>query len=250
MAVLLIRQLNLLKPRQGISVLQWSVLIFLIGEAFCGVDIYLFQEMTLLNELIHETAMMFSFSGFIWSGMILFHFDQACFGFGCTQRSLCQTDPEDCTQAQTMFGLLKIILLGLMIIASMPFFANPFSTTETLVAGIGGKIFGSYRIDDYSFLWDFRLRLAPLIPLFAFAFVMIRLLIKTPLAKRDRIILYFGFGFLVFILNRLFLLYVFRENGVWGNLFEEMQEFMVILLLLIWSKKQKYLNKPVGKPIA
>lgn len=237
LSILVVRQLNLLKSRSGITVLQWSVIIFLLGETFCGIDIYLFRQMTLFNELVHETAMMFSFSGFVWSAMILSNTDRNCLGIACPQRNLCQIKPEDCSQARIMAGLLKVGLLGLIILSVMPFFAVPFSTTDTLAAGIGNKIFGSYRIVDYSFLWSFRLYLAPGITLAVFCVILIRLFINGGLIKLDRMLLSLGLGFLIFIINRLFLLYVFRENGAWGNFFEEIQELMFILILLIWSRK-------------
>lgn len=237
MGILVISQLNLLKPRSGIRLLRWSTMIFLLGEAFCGIDIYLFQQMTLVNELIHETAMMFSFSGFIWASLILINGDRNCLGFACPDRISCQINPRDCSQAQTIAGLLKAGLLGLILLTVMPFFVQPYSISETLVAGLGNRELGFYTILDYKFLWIFRLRLAPMVPLVAFGIVLIRLFFKIEIAKIDRILVYLGSGFLLFILNRLFLLYVFRDNGSWGNFFEEMQELIFILCLLIWSKK-------------
>ena len=237
MGILVIRQLNLLKPESGIRLLRWSTMIFLLGEAICGIDIYLFQRMTLINELIHETAMMLSFSGFIWASMILINGDRNCFGIGCPQKTTCQINPQDCSQAQTIVGLLKAGVLGLILLAVMPFFVQPYSITETLTAGFGNRILGFYTIIDYQFLWIFRLRLAPVIPLLAFGIVLTRLFFKIEITKIDRILIYLGSGFLLFILNRLFLLYVFRDNGSWGNFFEEMQELIFILYLLTWTKK-------------
>ncbi|NOZ74794.1 MAG: hypothetical protein GXO90_05370 [FCB group bacterium] len=234
--IFIIRRWKLIINQPGIRLLRWSIIVFLAGEVFCGIDIYLFHRMTLMNEILHETAMMLSFAGFIWGSMTAANLDSNCLVMGCSQKDKCLLDPRDCPQAQAQNTMISAIFLGLISLAVMPFFVQPFITTETLVAGMGNWVLGSFKIIDYPLLWDFRTRLAPLIPILALSIVFLRLFAIVKINKTDRILIYLGTGFLLFILNRLFLLYVFRENGAIGNFFEEIQELLFMIIVLVWSK--------------
>lgn len=223
-----------MREKPGMIILFWSTIIFLLGELTCAIDVYIFQRMTLINEGIHDTAMLIAFGGFFWGFYKVWVHKYGCFKPECEQYKECELEPEICGKNQQC-GIYPVwILLGGVVFAVLPIFSTPIIHQAILQAGYGDIVIGTYfynRTFNLFFLQQILFPISAIVAFIVDILIVLSLRRFTPLAWK---FLFFGMGALGFVYFRLMLINIYHPNVVYTVVGEEILELLFMILLSLW----------------
>lgn len=232
--LLLLKPFWRMKQTSGMITMFWSTVFFLIGELACGIDIYLMQRMTLVNEGIHDIFMLISFAGYSYGFYIILLNRFGCFKTECKVYDNCELNPDVCEKYQ-QFGLYPIwLFISGIILSIIPLFATQVLHQASLNAGFGETVIGSYLYNRTFNLYVLQQIIFPVSAILAFSINIVLYNIDRKMKPLLWKISCYGIGALGFVYFRLILINIFHPNVVYTAIGEEILELMFILLLILW----------------
>lgn len=232
---------------QDFRLLWYSVGLFLLGEVFCGINIYINQRLVLSFEILHGVGMAAGFSLFFYA--LWWIIDSRVVHFTDESRSClllraceeCDRDEGGC-QYERLFGWL---LIALAVLAAAPYF-SPIEEIRYPVAELNlREVFGTPILPDVTlfpggtqfvqpYILDFLVkRIYPGIALLMFLLSYVSL--RWGGAKKDHLtvgLLAIGLGTLSFASLKLTIHSLFHELA-FSSLWEELTELMFIVLVVL-----------------
>lgn len=227
-----------------LKALKWGLGFFLVGEAACSVNYFIFQDSSYLSEYFHSFGMVVSF-GFV-TFALLEGIDRRIIKYSeqeekCAALDLCRA----CIKyTEAKCGLKRLFLfftLACIVLCFIPLTGTPhWVSYNTHILGT----FYNYSHPVINQL--FEIRLCPIIAMVLFFVTLLILLVK----KEDPVTLakvFFsgGIGYLSFGTLRFFLLASYRDNLLWRAFWEEATEliFVVGVGITLWLFRHKLLIK-------
>jgi rhodanese-related sulfurtransferase len=227
-----------------LKALKWGLAFFLVGEAFCSINYYFFQDSSYLSEYLHSFGMTVSF-GFI-TFALLEGMDRRIIKFSdmeqkCTALGLCRA----CFKyADVPCGLKRLFLLFTLagiVLAFIPLSGVPHWVSYN--THILGTLY-NYSHPVIHQLFEFRL--CPIIAILLFFIALFILLVK----KEDpvtpaKVFFSGGIGYMSFGILRFFLHASYRDDLLWSAFWEEATElvFVAAVGITLWIFRHKLLNK-------
>jgi rhodanese-related sulfurtransferase len=209
------------------AALRRSMLTFFIGEGFCFVNVVALGDHSLLFEHFHSMGMVVSFAFFFYalfegldSRLIHFSDELRCAAIGLCGACFKHKDVP-CGLRRTF--LMSIPLLALT--ATLPLF-SPFRDTayNTLIFGF---IYG-YRHPLVHQVYELRYLPAAAIVLLAIGFFV--LLAERRRVQLSKVLVSAALGAMTFSFFRMLLVAVFIERQVWFAAWEEISEWVYVIL--------------------
>ena len=231
----------------GFRWLWYGVGLFLLGEVFCGINIYITQDMVLSWEILHGAGMVAGFSLFFYAAWRIIDSNVAHFSENSRPCVLlgfcgfCDREKGGC-QYERLFGWF---LLALAIMSVFPFFAplkdlgyfvDEFSLREVVgLSWIPDMIIfpGGYEYVHPVILEVLDKRIYPGIALVSFLLSYFSLHLAGP--KRDHLTMALfgmGMGSLSYAAMKV-TLYSVLDELAFASLWEEGTELMFILLVFL-----------------
>lgn len=214
--------------RQGsrdLVALRWGVILFFIGEAFCALNIILFEDSSYLLESIHGYGMVFSFGLVTYA--ILDGLDTRVLNYSdpqkrCAALSLCRRCVKYVDAPCGLKRIFYFLVPSLAIVAFIPLLVNANGMSyNTRILGV------PYDLSHALSVQRFEVRYAPILAIILFSASFLVFLFKTSNEIQPAKALFaagmgfFGFGFL-----RLIFFGVYPGNLVWPEFWEEATELM------------------------
>lgn len=231
----------------GFRLLWYGVGLFLLGEVFCGVNIYITQRLVLPYEILHGAGMVAGFSLFFYAAWWIVDSHVVHFTDNsnpCVLKRFCASCDRDTggCQYERFFGWL---LMALAIISLLPFFApltqfsyfvEEFNIRE--VVGLSWVpdmvIFpGGYGYKHPIILEILDKRVYPAIACISFILSYMSLRLAGP--GRDRLTMALagmGMGSLSYAAMKV-ILYSILDELAYASLWEEGTELMFIVLVVL-----------------
>lgn len=233
--------------------LRWGLLAFFLGEAFCAINYLVFNDKSILMEFLHSYGMVVSFGLFGYA--LLEGLDKHIVQYSqpdkrCAFASLCR----ECVKSQHVPCRVRqasqLMLLVLLLLAFIPL------CVEAHEISYYTYIYGTL----YNYTWLkpeilFETRYCPLLAFLAFMTALVNLQISKDKQVPDsaRAFLSAGVAAFGFGLFRLFLNGIFSHNLAWASIWEEITEFMLMLIitcLLWWFRRALDVPFPTKKRTA
>lgn len=214
-----------------IAAIKWAMLAFLIGENACAANYLIFQEHSLLMEFIHMYGMLLCF------GLVVYSFMESV-----DKRVLHYSDRErSCTLVQqcgrcykyndvpcTLRSFFLLLIPAVVIVAAVPLSGSLTHRFQE------GNVFGTLSVFGQPVVYQYlEARFFPMLSLFFFGIAFFELLRR----KEDgfgasKVWFAMGMGPLGFGLMRFFLYWGYQDRPLWADAWEEITEFLFIILLL------------------
>ena len=209
--------------------LGWGLLLFFVGEFFCYLNFFAFQDSSYLCEYLHSFGMAAGF-GFVFYALLegvetrLLRLDQP--GRPCAAAGLCRVCARQQAVTCRARRLYQLGLPALLVLSSLPLAAR------LDLSGTSSSIFGvTYYYGRFAVYQLYEARVLPLIAalLLSVAWVPLWFPGREPAPWISRVCLCAGLGGLAFALLRLFLGALFSPNLVWYTFWEELTELLFTL---------------------
>ena len=240
--ILICKRFLQLRELPGMNILLWSMVVFIIGELFCAIDVYIIQRMTFINEGLHDIGMLFSFGGFIWG-----YFDYTIYRYGCIKTDCiqiqdCDLGPLTCRKFQRVDNNFIVMLLGGgIVLAVLAMAARPITHKILLSAGFGENIIGAYLYNRSQTLYILQQVIFPALAISAFIFTSGKILISRLIDEFTRKLIFFGCGAIGFVYFRLLLINIYHPDVFLTTIGEEILELLFVVLVYRWIKDRKQL---------
>lgn len=226
LSVLLILFLRGIKSRD-IVLLRWSIILFLLGEAFCAVNYIFFSGVSDLFEILHGLGMVGLGVLLPWGMFELFDerilrvTDQ---NHRCAFQKMCRICWKYEDVSCGLHRLFRYLAPAFAIIALLPLTAplRPFHIVL--------PVFGSKAIFQFSFIvLIFEIRIYPILA-FVFMFSSIFYLRGGPSEiKKAQPLFFAGLGFWLYSLFRFIMVTGYYGLPQWMNFWEELIELITII---------------------
>jgi rhodanese-related sulfurtransferase len=227
-----------------LKALKWGLAFFLVGEAFCSVNYYVFQDSSYLSEYLHSFGMVVSF-GFITFALLesldrriikFSDMEQKCAALGLCSACFKYTEVPCGLKRLFLFFTLAGIVLAFIPLTGVPHWVS----YNTHILGT------PYNYSNPVIHQLFEFRLCPIIAILLFFTALFILLFK----KEDPITLakvFFsgGIGYMSFGVLRFFLHASYRDDLLWSAFWEEATEFVFVAAvgITLWIFRHKLLKK-------
>lgn len=234
------------KMERGLALLRWSLIAFLLGEAFCAASYVFTGGESNFLEILHDLGMVGLGVFLPWGLFVLF--DEWVFHLtppehNCVFQRLCgrcwKYHGVSCKLKRLfIFGVLALALISLIPLSAplRPFyFALP--------------VFGTMVKFKFSFVAQLlELRIYPVVGTALMLLSLIHLMKELPGMKRAQLPFFTGLGFMGFALFRFILLYGYNGQPQWLNLWEELTELLVVagftVFLILFRKPLQVFRIP------
>lgn len=224
--------------------LKWGLTFFLVGEAFCSVNYYIFQDSSYLSEYLHSFGMVVSF-GFITFALLegidrriikFSDMEQKCAAVGLCRACFKYTEVPCGFKRLFLFFTLAGIVLAFIPLTGVPHWVS--YNTHIL-----GTLY-NYSHPVIHQLFEFRL--CPIIAILLFFIALFILLVKKedPITPA-KVFFSAGIGYMSFGVLRFFLHASYRDDLLWSAFWEEATEFLFVaaVAITLWIFRHKLLKK-------
>lgn len=219
-----------------------AMLAFFIGENACAVNFLFYNEQSLFFEYLHCYGMLVCF-GLMSYAMMTF-FDKRIFKYSnkddkCSLLPICGKCYKYTDVACTLKQFFLFAIPATIINAMMPLTAQVKSFFYV------GDVLGSQMVFGHSSLQQvLEARLCPVVAIFFFILAWLVLLIKKEKGfQACKILFAIGLGPLGFSMLRFFVFWVYSDNPLWAEAWEELSEFMFICGLMFVVIKRHLILK-------
>lgn len=210
---------------------KFAMIAFVIGENACAVNYLFFDDTSLVLECLHTGGMLVCFGYITYALMAAF--DNRIMHFSkrdkkCALLATC----GGCYKYENFKCNMRLIFLAIIpataVLAAIPLTA-PIG--EHFIKGV---VFNQIAVFGHPLINQLiEVRLYPLLALvFLVSSYVVLLLKKENGFDAAKILFAMGMGPLGFSLMRFFLYWGYRENLLWGYAWEEITEFLFIIVLL------------------
>ncbi len=211
-----------------LKVLKYGLIFFLLGEASCGANYFIFQESSYLFEYLHSFGMVLSF-GFV-TFAILEGMDrriikvsdtrQKCAALGLCRSCIKYTDAPCGLKRLFVFLTPACIALSFIPLTIAPHWVS-YNT----------HIFGTLYNYSHPIIYQlYEFQFCPIMAIILFVPALLVLLLeKEDPVTLSKVFFAGGMGFLGFSLLRLAFFVPYHDNLVWFTLWEEGTELIYII---------------------
>jgi rhodanese-related sulfurtransferase len=227
-----------------LKALKWGLIFFLLGEASCGANYFIYQESSYLFEYLHSFGMVLSF-GFV-TFAILEGLDKRIIkvsdaGQRCAALGLCRSCIKY-THAPCGLKRLFIFVIPVCIaISFIPLTVSPYWVSYNT------HIFGTLYNYSHSIVYQlFEFRFCPIIAIILFIpALMILLFKKDDPVTPSKVLFAAGSGYLGFSFLRLTFFIPYHDNLVWLTLWEEGTELIYVIGvgITLWNFRHRLFQK-------
>jgi len=220
-----------------------AFVLLLIGELFCAIDVYLLQQMSLLNEGMHDVFMAFSFGIFIIGAYMYTQENYRCWNDSCSVYWECKIIPADCSQSTYYGRFFGWLLMSLAIMGIFPVFADVSIMQKSLYAGFANTIYGLYEYSRQFPLIALQQKIIPLAGMFSLLGAGLIYLRMRCLNRSMMWMAGIGSGLILFSYFRLFLVQFFKNQVEITTFGEEILEALFLALFLLWYSEKKRITR-------
>lgn len=232
-----------------LKAIKWGLVFFLLGEAACSVNYYIFQDSSHLSEYLHSFGMVVGF-GFITFALLegmdrrIIKFsdrEQKCAALGLCRACFKYTEVPCGLKRFFLFFTLAGIVLAFIPLTGVPHWVS-YNT----------HILGTLYNYSHPVIYQlFELRLCPIIAILLFFITFFILLVKKEdPVNQAKVFFSGGIGYMSFGILRFFLHASYRDDLLWSAFWEEATElvFVAALGIILWIFRHKLLKKEKHAP--
>lgn len=227
-----------------LRMLKWGLVFFLVGEAACSVNYYVFGDNSYMSEYIHSFGMVLSFAFVtfaLFEGM-----DKRIIKYSgpekkCAAIDLCRACYKYTKVPCGLQRFFIFLTLACIVLAFIPLSGIPhWVSYNTSIVGT------PYSFSHPVIYQLFEMRFCPYIAIGLFMITLFILLAKkTDPVAYAKVFFSGGVGFLSFGTLRFFLLASYRDNLLWNAFWEEATEFLFIagVAITLWLFRHKLFRR-------
>jgi rhodanese-related sulfurtransferase len=216
---------------RDLTAVKWAMLSFVIGENACAANYLFFNEQSLLMEFFHMYGMLLCFGFVVYA--LMEAVDKRVLHFSDRERP-CALLPQcgRCYKHQdvscTLRSFFLLLIPAAVIVAAIPL-SGPLAYRFH-----GGTVFGTLSVFGQPVAYQYlEARIFPVFSLFFFGAALSALVrLKEGGFGASKVWFAMGMGLLGFSLLRFFFYWGYQGRPLWADVWEEITEFLFIVLLL------------------
>lgn len=214
-----------------LTTIRWGMICFFLGELACAMNYLIFSDNSPLFEYWHDFGMACAFA--LFASALMTVLDKRVIHYSdrdkpCAMLSLCGGCYKQGAMRCTLLTLFSWLLPPLAALAAIPLAAPVANRSVAAVVFSEQLLLGHTMVNQMV-----EARLFPVVALCFLVPAFILLLVRRECGFTSAgIMLSAGLGALMFSLMRFALYWGYAANLLWADVWEELTEFMFILVIL------------------